>query len=165
MDDATSRVTAAIQDLFRLGGSRRIHQQQMTAASVTLSPQGLRLLEQVLEVKLATPGQLATKLDLDPAVVTRLLRQLEEVGLIVRRPSPNDGRVTMIEATAEGRAAFERVRDVIWDQVRRTLAEWPDVDIDKLAGLLERLVMDVQQHPYQPLSTPSGNVCSNVSSR
>jgi DNA-binding MarR family transcriptional regulator len=158
-------VTAAIQDLFRLGSSRRIHQQQMTAAGATLSPQGLRLLERVLEVELATPGQLASKLDLDPAVVTRLLRQLEEAGLIDRRPSPTDGRVTTVEATAEGRAAFERVRDVIWDQVRRTLAEWPDGEIEDLAGLLERLVHDVQQHPYQPLSTPTGNVCSNVSSR
>jgi DNA-binding MarR family transcriptional regulator len=158
-------VTAAIQALFRLGGSRRIHQQQMAAASVTLSPQGLRLLERVLEVEQATPGQLATKLDLDPAVVTRLLRQLEDAGLINRLPSPTDGRVTTIEATDAGRAAFERVRDVIWDQVRRTLAEWPEGDIEKLAGLLERLVRDEQQHPYQPLSTPSGKVCSKVSSR
>jgi DNA-binding MarR family transcriptional regulator len=165
VEDATTRVTTCIQDLFRLGGSRRIHQQQMTAAGVTFSPQGLRLLERVLEVELATPGQLASKLDLDPAVVTRLLRQLEDAGLIDRRPSPTDGRVTTIRATDEGRAAFERVRDVIWDQVRRTLAEWPDRDIDKLAGLLERLLRDVQEHPYQPLSTPRGKVCSNISSR
>lgn len=163
--DPTDRVTASIQSLFRLGGSRRIHQQQMAAAGVTLSPQGLRLLERVAENEVATPGQLAAKLDLDPAVVTRLLRQLEEAGLIVRRPSPTDGRVTTVDPTDEGRDALERVRDVIWDQVRRTLAGWPEGEIDQMAALLDRLVRDVQRQPYQPLSVPTGKVCSKVSSR
>lgn len=163
--DPTDRVTESIQALFRLGGSRRIHQQQMAAAGVVLSPQGLRLLERVAESDIATPGQLAAKLDLDPAVVTRLLRQLEEPGLIVRRPSPTDGRVTTVDPTDKGLEALDRVRNVIWDQVRRTLSEWPDDDIDRLAALLDRLVHDVQRQPYQPLSVPIGNVCSNVSSR
>jgi DNA-binding MarR family transcriptional regulator len=163
--DPTDRVTASIQTLFRLGGSRRIYQQQMTAAGVALSPQGLRLLERVAEIEVATPGQLAAKLDLDPAVVTRLLRQLEEAGLIGREPSLTDGRVTTVYPTDEGRAALERVRDVIWDQVRRTLSEWPDDEIDLLAALLDRLVGDVQRQPYQPLSVPIGKVCSKVSSR
>ena len=165
MEDATDRVTESIQALFRLGGSRRIHQQQMAAAGVTLSPQGLRLLERVLAAQVATPGQLAAHLDLDPAVVTRLLRQLEDAGLIDRRPSPTDRRVITLQATAEGRASFERVRDVIWDQVRRTLEEWPETEIEQLATLLDRLVRDVQGQPYRSLSVPSGNVCSKVSSR
>ncbi len=165
MGDATDAVTAAIQTLFRLGGSRRIQQQQAAAAGVSLSPQALRVLERTLESGRTTPGGLATHLDLDPGAITRLLRQLEEAGLVVRGRSPEDGRISTVEATGEGREAFERFRRVIWDQVRRALSEWPDEDVSALAGLLDRLVLDVQKEPYRPLSTPSGKVCSKVPSR
>lgn len=161
---STDAVTAAINTLFRLGGNRRIHQQQTGAAGVSMSPLALRVLERILEEQ-TTPGQLAAEMDLDPGSVTRLLRQLEDSGLVERRRSPTDGRVTTVEATPEGRDAFGRVREVIWDQVRRALASWPADDLANLAELLGRLVEDVQKEPYRPLSTPTGNVCSNVSSR
>ena len=152
MAGSTDAVTAAIQTLFRLGGSRRIHQQQSAAAGVSLSPQALRVLERTVEAGQTTPGQLAHRLDLDPAVITRLLRQLEDAELVSRARSTEDGRVSTVEATAAGLDAFSRVREVIWDQVRRTLASWPDQDVSELAGLLGRLVHDVQQEPYRPLA-------------
>lgn len=151
MTGSTDEVTAAIQTLFRLGGSRRIHQQQSAAAGVSLSPQALRVLERTVQAGQTTPGQLAERLDLDPAVITRLLRGLEESGLVTRTRSADDGRVSTVEATPEGADAFGRVRDVIWDQVRRALADWPEADRAALAELLGRLVADVQKHPYRPL--------------
>ena len=151
MEGSTDEVTAAIQTLFRLGGSRRIHQQQSAAAGVSLSPQALRVLELTVEAGTTTPGQLAHRLDLDPAVVTRLLRQLEDSGLVTRTRSPEDGRVSTVEPTEEGFDAFGRVREVIWAQVRRALADWPGDDVAALAGLLGRLVTDVQKEPYRPL--------------
>lgn len=157
---STDEVTASIQTLFRLGGSRRIHQQQSAAAGVSLSPQALRVLERAVEAGQTTPGQIADRLDLDPAVVTRLLRLLEDSGLVSRSRSAEDGRVSTVVATSAGVDAFGRVRDVIWDQVRRTLAGWPDSDVAALAALLGRLVTDVQKEPYRPLapdlSSPSG---------
>jgi DNA-binding MarR family transcriptional regulator len=155
MEGATDEVTAAIQALFRLGGSRRIHQQQSAAAGVSLSPQALRVLERTVEAASTTPGQLAHRLDLDPAVVTRLLRQLEDSGLVTRTRSSEDGRVSTVEPTPEGYDAFGRVREVIWAQVRRALADWPSDDVANLAGLLGRLVTDVQKEPYRPLQEAS----------
>ena len=151
MRESTDAVTAAIQTLFRLGGSRRIHQQQSEAAGISLSQQALRVLERALEDGRTTPGQLAARMDLDPAVVTRLLRQLEDAGLVRRGRSPADGRVSTVEVTDEGRAAFARYREVIWDQVRRALSAWPEEELATLADLLARLVHDVQQEPYRPL--------------
>ena len=151
MKGSTDEVTAAIQALFRLGGSRRIHQQQSAAAGVSLSPQALRVLERTVEAGSTTPGQLAHRLDLDPAVVTRLLRQLEDFGLVTRARSTEDGRVSTVEPTEDGLDAFGRVREVIWAQVRRALANWPADDVAALADLLGRLVTDVQKEPYRPL--------------
>lgn len=155
MDGSTDEVTAAIQTLFRLGGSRRIHQQQSAAAGVSLSPQALRVLERTVEAGSTTPGQLAHRLDLDPAVVTRLLRQLEDSGLVTRSRSSADGRVSTVEPTEEGQDAFGRVREVIWSQVRRALSEWPSEEVAELAELLSRLVTDVQKEPYRPLDRAS----------
>jgi DNA-binding MarR family transcriptional regulator len=152
MEDATYRVTAAIQTLFRLGGSRRIHDQQTAAAGVSISPQALRTLERIIESDRTTPGQLAAVMDLDPAAVTRLLRQLEDAGLVTRTRSADDGRVSTVVVSEFGLDAFNRVRDVIWDQVRRAISSWPEDELDQLAALLSRLVADVQRHPYRPLS-------------
>lgn len=157
MDGSTDRVTAAVQTLFRLGGSRRIHQQQIAAAGVSLTPQALRVLERVVESGQTTPGRLADRLELDPAVTTRLLRQLEDAGLVSRSRSEADGRVSTVAATAAGQEAMGRVREVIWEQVRRTLAGWPEADVADLAALLDRLVNDVQKEPYRPLGEAAGS--------
>ena len=149
--DPKDTVTAAIQALFRLEGSRRIHQQLASAAGVSISQQGLRVLGRVVEGGATSPGQLASMLDLDPAVVTRLLRQLEEAGWVSRARSSEDGRVTVVEPTASGTATFDRMREVIWRHMRRALSGWPPEEVESLAGLLRRLVEDVQRKPYPSL--------------
>ena len=152
MDDPTDQVTAAIATLFRLEGSRRIHRQQAAAAGVALSQQGLRVLGRLIDSGPTSPGQLATRLELDPAVVARLLRQLEDSGFVMRERNPDDGRVSTMHATAAGEDAFNRIRQVIWRHMRRVLDSWAPSDIQSLAGLLDRLVADVQQIPYTTLS-------------
>ncbi len=147
----TDRVTGAIATLFRLEGSRRLHRQQAAAAGVDLSQQGLRLLGRLIDTGPTSPGELAARLELDPAVVARLLRQLEERGLVSRERSPTDGRVSTMHATDAGRDAFDRMRQVIWRHMRRVLAGWPEGDVEALATLLDRLVVDVQQIPYAAL--------------
>jgi len=150
-EDPTDRVTAAIATLFRLEGSRRLHRQQAAAAGVSLSQQGLRLLGRLIDSGPASPGRLAGLLELDPAVVTRLLRQLEDGGFVMRERSDQDGRVSTMHATDTGREAFERMRQVIWRHMRRVLAGWNGSDIEALAALLDRLVADVQRAPYPTL--------------
>lgn len=152
--DPKDSVTASIQALFRLEGSRRIHQQLATAAGVSISQQGLRLLGRVVEGGPTSPGQLASMLDLDPAVVTRLLRQLEEPGWVSRNRSSADGRVMVVEGTPAGKETFDRMREVIWRHMRRALSRWPVGDLESLAQLLTRLVEDVQRDPYPSLSQP-----------
>ena len=159
MSASPDRVTAAIQALFRLEGSRRLHQQLASAAGVSISQQAYRLLSRIVEGGPTSPGQLASLLELDPAVVTRLLRQLEEAGWVSRERSSRDGRMTVVESTPAGAETFERMREVIWRHMRRALSLWPDGDIENLSVLLERLVNDVQRDPYPSLTAaPAGSV-------
>jgi DNA-binding MarR family transcriptional regulator len=154
LPDPKDGVTAAIQALFRLEGSRRIHQQLASAAGVSISQQGLRLLGRIVEGGPTSPGQLAALLDLDPAVVTRLLRQLEDAGWVSRSRSSEDGRMTVVDVTGPGADTFDRMREVIWRHMRRALSEWPPGEVEKLSSLLRRLVEDVQRQPYPSLTGP-----------
>ncbi|MFC5219296.1 MarR family winged helix-turn-helix transcriptional regulator [Streptomyces coerulescens] len=56
--------------------------------------------------------QLADDLTLTSSGTTRLIDRMEEAGLVGRVPSPGDRRVTLVEATAEGRAVFLRAAAV-----------------------------------------------------
>jgi DNA-binding MarR family transcriptional regulator len=41
--------------------------------------------------------------------LSRVIRHLEEDGLVVRRPDPTDGRAGFVEATAAGRRLNQRI--------------------------------------------------------
>ena len=62
-----------------------------------------------------TLGELAAAEQVKPPTMTRIVRALEEDGLVQREADPADGRVVRLYATAEG----ERV---LWDGRRRRVA-------------------------------------------
>lgn len=49
-----------------------------------------------------TIGELAQHLDLPGHALTPMVRRLERAGLVVRRPSSNDGRAVLVELTTAG---------------------------------------------------------------
>jgi DNA-binding MarR family transcriptional regulator len=56
--------------------------------------------------------RLADDLTLTSSGTTRLIDRMEEAGLVRRRPSPEDRRSVLLEATEKGRAAFLRAAEV-----------------------------------------------------
>jgi DNA-binding MarR family transcriptional regulator/GNAT superfamily N-acetyltransferase len=53
-----------------------------------------------------TASEIARKLDLDPAYLSRLLRNFAKRGLIHRRTSPKDGRQSHLRLSVRGRKSF-----------------------------------------------------------
>ena len=96
-------VEGAITDVFRLAGSRRLHQARQERSGVKLSRTGWEFLRRVDDLGPIRVSDLAELLDLSLPVTSRALQRLEGDGLVVRRADPNDGRVTRFVATAEGR--------------------------------------------------------------
>jgi DNA-binding MarR family transcriptional regulator len=47
------------------------------------------------------------RLQVHPTSVTSIVRRLESAALVVRRPSPDDGRAVLAEITEAGRALVE----------------------------------------------------------
>ena len=86
-----------------------------------------------------TLGELATAERVSPPTTTRIVAKLEEMGLVSRAPSPDDRRVTIVQATEEGSSqlAESRIRRDAW--LRDRLADLPTDDLAALAAAIDPL--------------------------
>ena len=148
---ATEQLRAAMESLVRLAASRRVHQRQAVAANVSLSRQGYRLLQIVVETGPITPTELAGRTGIDPAVITRQTRQLEAEGLISRHRGDTDGRSSTLMPTGSGTRALRRMKKVLDRHMELALENWNDGDVELLANLMGRLVHDLRAIPYPEL--------------
>lgn len=117
----------------------RLARRQRQQSGIGLTP-SLQSALAVIDVQgPLTLGELATTERVSPPTTTRIVAKLEEMGLVSRAPSPDDGRVTIVEATAEGSAqlAESRVRRDAW--LRDRLADLPAADVSALAAAIDPL--------------------------
>ncbi|MFE2373257.1 MarR family winged helix-turn-helix transcriptional regulator [Streptomyces sp. NPDC059398] len=83
-----------------------------------------------------TPGRIARETFASGAAVTKRVRQLEERGLIARRPDDRDRRVSHLSLTDEGRTLLDRLLPV---QLRYEAALLDGIDARDRAGLSDAL--------------------------
>ncbi len=81
---------------------------------------------------------LATELLADPPYVTLIVDDLEERGLVERRPHPEDRRAKLVSLTSAGRDVA-RMADEILDEPPAALRELSPEDLDTLINVLEKL--------------------------
>ncbi|HME49164.1 MarR family winged helix-turn-helix transcriptional regulator [Mycobacterium sp.] len=118
------------------------------ARRIGLDPLAFQALVQLMgaPTRSRTVGELATRLDVPAGLVSRLLGDLERLGHVRRLPSPEDGRVKLVRATASAedlvftvyarvRTRFHGLRDDLDDDRRReALQVWADNFGVSLAG-------------------------------
>jgi DNA-binding MarR family transcriptional regulator/GNAT superfamily N-acetyltransferase len=80
-------------------------EESLLGSGLTLS-QG-RLIFELGRRTALTAGEIAAELALDPGYVSRLLASLDKLKLIARKPSPTDGRQTIVSLTARGRERYQ----------------------------------------------------------
>jgi len=91
------------------------------AADFGLTPQQHQVL---LTIRGASPrpvsiGYVAERLFVKPHSASGLIVRLETLGLIARRPSPQDGRQALLELTPKAREILERLSAVHRDEIVR----------------------------------------------
>lgn len=74
-----------------------------------------------------------------PSAVARVVGALEDRGLVVRRPSPDDARSILIEITDEGRRLLVATRAEQAEGVARLLAVLDDEQLAAVAAALDAL--------------------------
>jgi DNA-binding MarR family transcriptional regulator len=83
---------------------------------------------------------LAAHYALDKSTVSRQVAALERADLIERRLDPEDHRVQVLHLTDAGRRILAQVTENRQAAFRERLADWPEDDLTRFAGYLERYV-------------------------
>ncbi len=92
---------------------------------------------------LARPTELADAVHTGRSNLSKVIRRLEEAGLVGRMPNPEDGRETMIGMTMQGRSVASRIVAASDDDLGAAVAHWSDEDLTRFEELLVRLVRDL----------------------
>ena len=122
----------SLNALYRLSGSARVHAHTVAATGVQISRTGLRFLSLVDDTGPASATTMAAVLDVSQPTASRVLQKLEDDGLVVRRGSTSDGRVSHYLSTAKGRRALQRVHRYHVEQLASVL---DDVDEQRRADI------------------------------
>ncbi|MFJ2806966.1 MarR family winged helix-turn-helix transcriptional regulator [Kitasatospora sp. NPDC087271] len=88
-----------------------------------------------------SPSQLAAGLGVSRATVTGLVDGLEQEGLVVRRPSAEDGRANVVVLTARG---AQRLRDLAPEHFARMQALVGGLSVEERATFLDLLARVVE---------------------
>jgi DNA-binding MarR family transcriptional regulator len=108
-----------------------------------MTPRGYSVLE-LLQSGPRSQRDLAHLLQLDPSRIVALVDQLENAGLVERRPHPDDRRVRQVETTPAGEAAYTVAREATESTLDAALHALSPRERETLAGLLERIVRPVE---------------------
>lgn len=92
---------------------------------------------------------LAQQLSIDRTVMTYLLDDLEEAGLVERQPDPTDRRARLIAVTDAGRARIEEMRDRLQGMEGQVLGGLTDSERDAFRSLLQRVAMQADSVEVQ----------------
>ena len=129
----------ALNEAIRAIGIR--HRELAIAA---LAPFGIHPGHKLLLLELEATGpctqaQLAAASGYEPPTITLSASQLEAAGLVARRPSPTDGRATIVELTDEGRALLPKLKAAWREVAEQTVAGLTSISPEQLTDVLSDL--------------------------
>jgi DNA-binding MarR family transcriptional regulator/GNAT superfamily N-acetyltransferase len=109
----------------------------------------VRLLYELAQRETATASELARELGLDAGYLSRLLRKLEDAGLIARQAAPEDSRQADIRLTETGRTAFAPLDQGSAAAVEAMIAPLTPHDRERLLAAMRsiELFLSGAEHP------------------
>ncbi|MGW0052525.1 MarR family winged helix-turn-helix transcriptional regulator [Nocardia nova] len=134
---------AAVAADLRVAVSRLLRQLRAQAEGSDLTKSQSSVLIRLEQGGPATATQLAHAAGMRPQSMAKIVRALEEAGLIAGTPDPADGRKTVLDLTEAARDEFRTGRRAKEDWLTRVIeAQFTDAEIRQLAdavGLLDRI--------------------------
>lgn len=138
-------LVSALNALYRLSGSAKVHADTVRTTGVQVTQTGLRALALVADSPRISGSDLATAIEVSQPTASRVLQQLETEGLVVRHASDTDGRVSHYVVSPKGRKALDRVRQYHVDRLAFALDGLDDDHRAALAGAVTELVRLLSQ--------------------
>ncbi|WP_433605003.1 MarR family winged helix-turn-helix transcriptional regulator [Dactylosporangium sp. CA-139114] len=134
MDDETTG-----DAFFRLFGETATQLKQGFARSIGSSAQRVQILVRLHRHGETSHSELRQALGVDGASITRLVKELERDGLVVRRLDPTDNRYTLAALTPAGTRFAGDLRQRHQRYQKRLLDGISDQDQQRVLQVLERL--------------------------
>ncbi len=83
-------------------------------------------------------GEVAQFLGVSPPAATKNIDKLEGLGLVVRTPSDDDRRATLLSSSRKGRGLVKRYETLKEERLEPVLEAFSDAELKQLTRLLER---------------------------
>lgn len=140
-DDARAVAVRALEAEFSelITHFRRLIMENANRVSPGMLPGAYKTLTTIARCGEVTASALAERMLIDKGQVSRMVRELEGLGLIERSPDPADGRSFRLRLTPLGEQRLAEAREPQEGMLMRNLAEWSISDIDNLTRLLHAL--------------------------
>ena len=136
-------VRVALAGIVHWADSQQVRQRMMTAIDFPVADMSMFLVVNQLTYRGATrPSVLAEALGTGRANLTKIANRLQDIGLVVRVPAPDDERSVLLALTASGRDYGERISAQLREDLDAVLAHWSAKDVDALRRVLARLRHD-----------------------
>lgn len=103
--------------IFELGRAHRAHASELLRR-LGLHPGWELLLMRLFEDDGQPQSRLLQSVGLDASTVSKSLTRMQQAGLLVREPSPQDRRVQLVHLTPTGRAMREPLQEM-WSELER----------------------------------------------
>jgi DNA-binding MarR family transcriptional regulator len=145
-DPASAGIEASLEDLVAVRIVRIAEvvarlATQTIEARVGLRNTDLRLMNLLDRADGVSVNEIARRAHVDKAWVSRSLRHLEASGLVTRKSTRKDSRVSVIDLSAKGRALLEQVRPLAAAREARLL---DGIDKDAFKASLDRLMANAE---------------------
>jgi DNA-binding MarR family transcriptional regulator len=122
--------------------SRKIHfilKEAAAAIDPSLPPASFRLLRLIERCGSIQSSAAAEQLAVDRSVVSRQIRQLEDLGLVETRTDKSDGRARFLVLTEEGVRRMNTVNPTRRTIMYPLLQEWEVDELETFAAQIDRL--------------------------
>ncbi|WP_228511725.1 MarR family winged helix-turn-helix transcriptional regulator [Clavibacter sp. VKM Ac-2872] len=163
-DGIAAGIAEVEEQMTALAGRIRTTTREAAAAiHPELPPIGYKMLRVIRRCGSAHASAVADQLGVDRSVVSRQLRQLQDLGLVEVGGDAQDGRVRVLALTPAGLAGID-ADDMQGSRLIRGLGEWTRADLDAFAGYLARLnagtTHDAVAEDGERHSDPSRSACA-----
>ncbi|MEB4615385.1 MarR family winged helix-turn-helix transcriptional regulator [Leucobacter sp. M11] len=135
-DDTVVGIVAEFSEVFSFVRSRsaryarRIHPD--------LKNSGIFVLHTVLRNEPITATELAQRLEMDKAMISRQVTLLRSLGLVETEPDPTDRRSTLLRSTELSRSKVAELRRQMSADYQARFADWAPEDLTALRDSLRR---------------------------
>jgi DNA-binding MarR family transcriptional regulator len=136
--DSTLLGSAARLRLAIVRTARRLRQ-EAAGEGTELTPTAAAALASVERHGPLTPSELAEIERIKRPTATRILRVLDEAGLVDRAPDPGDRRSSLVSVNSAGRERLRRLRGRKNAYLARRMRDLPDDDVETLERAAEIL--------------------------